>query len=136
MLSIMLCKEARKMAAHLTDMAEPAIVTLISCWYDLELLTNKLTEAARRGVSVRILADSQATLRGPAKKQSERFKQVLDAGAEVACKGRVAGTSGLLHAKAYCCENYAVIGSANWTANSTNNKELSVLLNLSNENLQ
>ena len=60
----------------------------------------------------------------------DRLSQMKAGGVKVLLSAGVSGDSGIQHSKTVLCDEYAVIGSCNWTTASRSNHEIDVLLAL------
>ena len=113
-----------RFAARLIEAGEQ--LTLMTCYtYDSEVITAALVAAGTAGRTIpQVLVDQGHFAQGKTKAMPLRLQRVTQGGCRVfLCKPK-----GFLHAKFMLVDEVALIGSANWTANSTKAEELSCVI--------
>ena len=144
LMALMSSKEAHKMACFLAGkaLARSGIV-LLTYTYNLPELTEALIGATDRGVGIEIIADRRETISGPTRDQLQELQRMRASGIAVKLASGIGITeayaavgkpgkfgTGILHTKVFRMDQYAIIGSANWTVSSKSNVEMSALVRL------
>jgi phosphatidylserine/phosphatidylglycerophosphate/cardiolipin synthase-like enzyme len=144
-MSFMNAKQTQKMAIYLVVTAV-RFITLTCYTFDLDELTNALSEAAERSVNVTVIADKRHCHGGTTKFQADRMNRMRQRGVRVLLADglpiqdaygeigrKVRPGMGIQHSKVMVSDDHMIVGSTNWTTSSRSNHELSVLNHLTSE---
>ena len=144
-MALMSSKEAHKMACFLCGKASAGSgIVLLTYTYNLPELTQAMVAASERGVGVEVIADRREVFAGSTRDQLQEMKHMRAAGIAVKLASGISITdaysaagkpgkygTGILHTKVLRMDQYAIVGSANWTISSKSNVEMSALISLS-----
>ena len=130
LIAIMSAKQAQKMVCFLINRALRRIV-FTGFTFDLYIICQCLMAAGQRGLDVLSVFDTSHSLRGTTKFMVDCLASLRTSGVKVLLSNGIRGESGgIQHSKTLLCDEYAVIGSCNWTTSSRSNHEIDVLLAL------
>ena len=158
MISQLNATEAHKMCSYLIQITKPGWIILMTAYtFGLPYIVECMQLAARRGVKCVVTVDRRQGLGKATRDMLAGIKAMKASGVQIllvngrdiqevySAAGReVRPGRGIMHSKTifvsdrldFTNENYAVIGSTNWTISSLCNFETSVLLQLSKTGAQ